>query len=256
MKKCLICTVTYNRLELTQKCFESLFSTADPALYSLFIIDNGSTDGTPDYLQTLTHPCIENIVYNSENLGTANALNIGWKLAYERGQHVGKMDNDITFYDSNALNKMLYVLETAEDVGLVGLKRRDLEEKPNHNSPFYRTWFYTMPNNQVIEISHHVIGTCWLVKHAALQKVGALKQIGPYGLDDSIYCHRMRLAGYYNVFIPDVAIEHIDPGHSKYPEYTQWKIDQARAILETGEYDKIMQEYKTGQRPVFEAFDD
>ena len=150
MKPCLLCMVTYNRIEMTQQCIQSLLDTANPSLYSLFIIDNGSTDGTPDYLNSLDHPCIEKVVYNAENLGTARALNIGWKLAYERGQHVSKIDNDVTWYDNNWLDKMYYVIEKAEDVGLVGLKRRDLEEKPNHNDPFFRTWFYTLPNDQVI----------------------------------------------------------------------------------------------------------
>ena len=94
-----------------------------------------------------------------------------------------------------------------------------------------------------------------MVKHGALKKIGALKQIGPYGLDDAIYCHRMRLGGYLNAFVPDVAIEHIDPGHPKYPQYTQWKIDQATEVMKSGEYDKLMQEYKTGARDLFEEFD-
>ena len=254
-KDILITTVTFNRIEMTKKCLESLFSTADPALYSLMIVDNGSKDGTVDYLKTLTNPQIEDIIFNPENVGTASALNVGWKLAYDRNWHAGKLDNDVVFYDNGWLRKMKYTLEIVGDIGLVGLKRRDLEEKPNHNSTFYRSTLFPLPNNKVVEIAEHVMGTCWLVGKNALQKLGGLKQIGPYGLDDAIYCHRMHIAGYYVAFIPDVAIEHIDPGDSLYPEYTQWKIKQASEVFNSGDYDELMAAYKQGLRSIKEPFE-
>jgi len=254
-KDILITTVTYNRIEMTKQCLKSLFATADPNLYSLFIVDNGSEDGTVDYLKTLTNPQIEDIVYNPTNTGTASALNIGWKIAHDRGWHAGKLDNDVCFYDTSWLKRMKYVVDTVEDVGIIGLKRRDLEEKPNHKDAFYRSYFYILPDEHIIEIAQHVMGTCWLVGKGALKKLGGLKQIGPYGLDDAIYCHRMHLAGYYVAFIPDIAIEHIDPGDSMYPEYTQWKIKQAGEVLASGAYDEIMRAYKTGLRDVREPFE-
>ncbi len=41
--------VTYNRLEYTKKCVDSLMESCD----ELIIIDNNSTDGTKEYLTTL-----------------------------------------------------------------------------------------------------------------------------------------------------------------------------------------------------------
>jgi len=237
-----------------QQCFDSLFETADPALYSLFIIDNGSKDGTVDYLRTLTHPNIEDIVYLPENVGTARGLNRGWKIAHQRGQYPGKLDGDNIFYDKGWLRKMLYVLEATEDVGLVGLKRRDLEEKPNHNSEQFRTRLFTLPSGQVIEISNHVIGTCWLVNNSLLDAIGGLAQPGVYGLDDALYCLRAKLAGFVVCFVPDVAIEHIDPGESKYPEYTLWKIEQATEAIYGGEYNAWCEGYKNGTRSINEGF--
>lgn len=251
---CLLGMVTFNRIELTMQCLNSLFETTDPELYSLMIVDNHSEDGTVDYLHTLTNPQIEDIFYNDENLGTAEGLSRVWKIAYQREQHVGKQDNDVIFYDTGWLGKMLYVVEVAENVGLVGLKRRDLEEKPNHNEPFYRSELFTLPNLQVIEIVNHVMGTCWLVSNRLLNAIGALRQIGLYGLDDSIYCHRAHLADFLTVFVPDVAIEHIDPGDPKYPEYTQWKREMAGKDLASGAYRKLLGEYKSGAIPLFEPF--
>lgn len=256
MEPILISCATFNRIELTEKCFASLFETADPLLYKLFIIDNASEDDTPRYLQSLEgHPQVETIVYNQENLGTAKALNRGWKLAYDRGQHAGKLDNDMTFYDKGWLRKMLTVLELTSDVGLVGVKRRDLGEMPNHYDEFLRSKLVALPNGQVIEVANHIIGSCWIVKHELLQKLGGLKQVGLYGLDDAILCHRAHIAEYATVFEPSIAVEHIDPGDPKYPVYTQWKRDYAGEVMKSGAYDALMEAYRTGTRDVKEPFD-
>jgi len=247
--------VTYNRIEMTRQCVASLFDTADKDLYSLIIVDNGSTDGTVEYLQSLSHPNLEDIIFLPENTGTASALNQVWKIGEQRGQHVGKIDNDVVFLSTPWLNQMTYVLDTVVDVGLVGLKRKDLEEKPNHTDAFYRTNLYVMPNNKVIELSHHVMGTCWLVANHALKKLGGLRQLSVYGFDDAIYCSRMAIAGYYVAFIPDLVIDHIDPGDPMYPEYTQWKQQHAGEVLASGAYDEIMRAYKTGLRDVLEPFE-
>lgn len=252
----LICCATYNRIEMSQACFDSFFKTVDPEEAKLWIVDNGSMDGTVDWLRTLSHPVIEDIVYNNENLGTAKALNMGWKIAHGRGWNAGKLDNDVVFYDDDWLTRMLSVLEHTENVGLVGVKRRDLEEKPNHKpDSFYRTWLFTLPTGQVIEVSNHVIGTCWIVSHRLLTAIGGLKQIGLYGLDDALYCHRAHIAGFLTVFVPDVSIEHIDPGDPKYPEYTSWKRDVAGEIVHSGEYDALLKSYTSGDRHVYEEFE-
>ena len=49
--------VTWNRLELTRLCLTSLLAHTPPG-YGLTVVDNGSTDGTPQYLTALAeaHP--------------------------------------------------------------------------------------------------------------------------------------------------------------------------------------------------------
>jgi len=255
--RALMCCATYNRLHMTKECFDSFLSTTDPDDVQLMVIDNASVDGTREWLEKFEHPGLYAKVFLGENVGTAKALNLGWKLAYENGWHAGKLDNDVVFYDEDWFDKMVNVLEETENIGLVGLKRRDLEERPN-NKPgdFYRTWLYALPSGQVIEVSNHVIGTCWLVKHAMLEALGGLVQIGLYGLDDAIYCHRAHLADFMTAFVPDVAIEHIDPGEPKYPEYTRWKIDTATEVIKGGAYREILAEYDSGVRSLYEEFED
>ena len=58
---------TFNRLYYTQKTLPALLESVDTASCQIRIVDNGSTDGTVEYLQKLSHPQIETIIYNKKN---------------------------------------------------------------------------------------------------------------------------------------------------------------------------------------------
>lgn len=86
-----IITLTYNKLEYTKKFIESLFSfTKD---FELIIVDNGSTDGTREYLQTLEGV---KLILNDSNLGFSKGNNQGLEIA--SGEYIGFLNNDILLY--------------------------------------------------------------------------------------------------------------------------------------------------------------
>ena len=85
-----IITLTYNKLEYTKKYIESLYKyTKD---FELIVVDNGSTDGTVEYLKTLG--C--KLILNSENLGFSKGNNQGLEIA--EGKYIGFLNNDILLY--------------------------------------------------------------------------------------------------------------------------------------------------------------
>ena len=59
-----IITLTYNKLGYTKKYIESLYRYTED--FELIIVDNGSTDGTVEYLQSL--PDVK-LILNNENQG-------------------------------------------------------------------------------------------------------------------------------------------------------------------------------------------
>src|SRR5665647_1056753 len=59
--------------------------------FELLIIDDASTDGTAEILQSLSDPKIK-IVCNKSNIGAYKSANIGLKLA--RGEYVARLDAD------------------------------------------------------------------------------------------------------------------------------------------------------------------
>ena len=97
--------VTYNRKELLQECLNALFAQTYSEL-DICVIDNGSTDGTFEYLKQVKKNGF--FYYNTgENLGGAGGFNYGLKKLVERDyDYVWIMDDD-TIPKENALDILM-----------------------------------------------------------------------------------------------------------------------------------------------------
>jgi N-acetylglucosaminyl-diphospho-decaprenol L-rhamnosyltransferase len=78
----------YNQLMHTMQCLESIQRLPDQA-GDLIVIDNGSSDGTAEYLKGRDL----RVITNSVNLGCAKAWNQGVRAS--RGEVIGILNNDI-----------------------------------------------------------------------------------------------------------------------------------------------------------------
>jgi glycosyltransferase involved in cell wall biosynthesis len=84
--------VTWNRLEYTRLALSRLLSDPDEE-FRLSIWDNGSTDGTRDYLRgEVDDPRIHTITFSEENVGQIVAVNSIW--SHSEADLLGKVDND------------------------------------------------------------------------------------------------------------------------------------------------------------------
>ena len=100
--------VTYNRLPLLQECIAAVKNQTQP-VDSIYIIDNQSTDGTSDYLQTLKDDHSFIIVKLPENRGGAGGFSEGIRKAVMDGcDWVWVMDDD-TIPSSTALEELVKV---------------------------------------------------------------------------------------------------------------------------------------------------
>lgn len=90
---------TYNRLELTKRMLDNFFNNTDSP-YRLIIVDNGSTDGTKEWLEKLPegNSAKIHLHFNSENKGIAVGRNQGLLLADTFGaddEYLATIDNDV-----------------------------------------------------------------------------------------------------------------------------------------------------------------
>jgi GT2 family glycosyltransferase len=88
-----ILLLTYNNLESTKKCIEKLYSNTN-SRFSLFILDNYSTDGTVEYLKDLQYDNIK-VYFREDNLGIINGRNRLYELSQSDDyKYLMFLDND------------------------------------------------------------------------------------------------------------------------------------------------------------------
>ncbi len=253
---CMACydTVENGRTGYTKQTLESLLNTVDFSRHNLVVIDNGSCQKTIDLLadfeKNFTFEQNITLIFNGKNIGTAKAINKGIKLR-KANQHVIKMDNDVTFDTAGWVDEMEACVERQPKIGLVGLKRMDLQDSPDHSNNYYRSQLIMLPHKPgqkwiICEKITHMMGTCQLLSSALLDKIGGFEQPAVYGYDDTIVCYKSNLLSFINVYLPHIAINHLDTGGTAEHE---WKKDLAKRHLK--EVDKILEDLKKGRRSVY-----
>lgn len=74
-----IVITSYNRRDFTKKCVQSVLDNTPAGTYRMIVVDNGSSDGTRDWLlDTIKAPHI--VVALNQNLGLQQAKNVGMTL--------------------------------------------------------------------------------------------------------------------------------------------------------------------------------
>jgi len=236
-----------NRTQYTKRTLECLMDTVDLAFHRIHVIDNASCKATKQVLKDF-EPYIT-VHTNGQNLGTARAVNIGWKHR-QPGEHAIKMDNDVVIHSKGWVEEMEEAIMLDPKIGIVGLKRRDCWEKPNHDNPHYKSTLELLGgvNHKWIPIEkvNHVMGTCQMYNSDLLDKIGYLYQPRLYGFDDIISAIRCHIAGFYSCFLPHIDIDHIDTGGD---EYTTQKQDMVQEQLT--QYYLIRKQYLNGQRDIY-----
>jgi glycosyltransferase involved in cell wall biosynthesis len=99
MKPVPVLMVTYNRMEYSKRCLESIIGNPGMPV-QVMIYDNGSTDGTAEWLDTMSlYGDIRQILTPGKNRGLAHAMNQFFRQ-YSEYPFVAKIDNDTVMPDN------------------------------------------------------------------------------------------------------------------------------------------------------------
>lgn len=198
---------TLNRSPLLRDVIESLFSqTLDPKRFEIVVVDNASTDNTPDMMRELQarSPC--RLVYHrlSQDHGPARARNEGVRLA--RGEFLAFTDSDCR------VDREWLARGTAAFRDEVGFVTGSVLHKPEQRVRFFSGTF-----NPVTQ-EHPTYPTCNIFyRRKVFSDMGGMDEKlcfstfldnKPTECADTDLAWRVKKHGYTNLFLPELVVYH------------------------------------------------
>jgi len=208
-----IVVVTFNNLVFNRLCLESVLANTMAQSYELVVVDNGSQDGTVEYLSELaqlnTHV---RVLLNDKNEGFAVASNQG--LVAASGEILLLLNND-TIVPHHWLTRLLKGLEDP-DVGMVGPVTNRCGNEAQIDVPYSTYGEYLqfaeerarLHQGEAPEIRMLTM-FCVAFRREVLEQIGPLDERFAIGLfEDEDYSMRLRSAGYKLRCLEDVLVHH------------------------------------------------
>jgi len=218
--------VVWNAKKYVIECLESLREHCRNIYDEVIVVDNASTDGTPELIAEM-FPEFK-LIRNSENLGFAKANNLG--IAQTSGEYVCLVNSDVKFTD-DCLSPMLSYLSKNPTVGMVGPKMLATDGEVRRSTMRYPTvWneFCRALGLDIIFKKSRLFGGLlmadfdhktttevevlngWfvIVRRTALNRVGLLDPQFFMYAEDLDWCYRFHQAGEEIVFFADAGAIH------------------------------------------------
>jgi GT2 family glycosyltransferase/tetratricopeptide (TPR) repeat protein/SAM-dependent methyltransferase len=205
-----IVILTHNQLEYTRLCLDSIRLRTDEP-YELILVDNGSTDGTVDYLRSLSGV---KVILNEANRGFPAGVNQGIQIA--RGRQILLLNNDC-IVTTGWLGRLLQALKRDQRIGLVGPcsnyvageQQVTVQYDDDLMSLDGFAWDWGKAHDLVLEDTRKLVGFCLLIRREVIDKIGLMdEQFGIGNFEDDDYSLRALEAGYRVVIARDAFVHH------------------------------------------------
>ena len=207
--KIFVVVVTFNRLELLKKNIQCL--RQNQPIHSIVVVNNGSTDGTGDWLDTQT----DLTVIHQANVGGSGGFYTGIDYAYKAGADwVWCMDDDV-FPRANCLEELLKEA-TDPKIGILAPRRLIEGEIFCHDFQGYnlthpfKSMYKDRLNNAEVNTPTFIQGTAFegpFIRREVIAQIGLPNKDLFIFCDDTDYCLRTVLAGYKILYVPQALMD-------------------------------------------------
>lgn len=215
---CSIIIPAFNRVDMTARCLQSIIANTAGIHYEVILVDNGSTDATPELCAGLGGNAV--VIRNDENLGFARACNQG--AAAASSDRLLFLNND-TEPHPGWLPPLLETLDSAPDVGAVGslLLFPDgtvqhagvvLVELPGYPTLAAQHMPYQVPADDPLVCRRRevaaVTAACVLIRREAFSAAGGFDEGYWNGYEDVDLCLTLGAAGWRIMYEPASVLLH------------------------------------------------
>lgn len=211
---------TRDRVDLLQRCVESLFAKTTYAPFELIVVDNQSRDpATLAYLQSLSERGARVLRYDQPF--NYSAIN-NFAVAHSRGTVLAFLNNDLEVIAPDWLSDLI-AHATRDGIGAAGAKLLYPDGKIQHSGVVLGLHglaghvFRGLDSNtnkqhcraQLLQAVSAVTGACLVVRREAFDRVGGFDEAHlPVAFNDVDLCLRLCEAGLRNVLVPDALLTH------------------------------------------------
>lgn len=182
---------TYNRIHLLQRCLKTLDSLK--VAHEIFVLDAGSTDGTKELIRkSYKHIYLKN---DKKRFGQTKSFNA--VLHNIQTKYICWLSDD-NIIKSNVLDKAVNILEQNQEIGMVGLKVKDIKGPYTQEPYIGGIW----PSG-ILNVNQGMI------RNEVLRKIKYFDEKFPdYGMDADLTT-KVLLAGFKVVYTKKIAIYHV-----------------------------------------------
>lgn len=218
-----IVILTFNSARYIERCLNDLITALEEAHkeYEIFVIDNGSRDGSPALVENVKERRAANIqlIAFDHNTGTTFSRNQG--LARATGEYIVILDSD-AYVNASALSYLCNYLAIHKNCGLAvpkltypdGRFQLSTDQFPTFIRKLQRFLFLKKiesQNKAQKPDSGHVdyaISAFWMIPRRVVSQIGLLDEKIFYSPEDVDYCIRIWKAGFTIDYLPQVSVIH------------------------------------------------
>ena len=240
-----IIVVTYNNLELTKACLESLIQYSTYPALEIIVVDNASSDGSREFLTGWKEAAPNRkLILNEVNKGFAAANNQGLTIA--SGHYLALLNND-TYVTPGWERTLANHLRRDKSIGLIGPVTNNIGNEAKINIDYMNmdemikaSNSYTRQRIGQIKQLRTLAFFCVMMRRNIYEKVGPLDEAFSVGFfEDDDYCRRIEQLGLQIVCAEDVFVHH----HLS-ASFNRLKYQDRQALFEKN---KVIYETKWGK---------
>ena len=206
--------VTYNRLDTLKTALSHIFEQAvQPAV--LIVVDNNSSDGTKEYLNTINNTKNIHCLFLGANIGAGGGYHYAMNYALENGlatEYFWMIEDD-TYYDKNTLGELIYTIETS-----------------GYDMISFKGFTTGFGGSKIVFTHDSLRPVTSVLLDGSLIKTDIIKKIGPpkkeYFMmcDDYEFSLRLKRNGYRVALIPNRSVNYLHlGGDGKFTRSTLWR---------------------------------